>query len=152
MVLPFHSQTLLSFKNETLVESALMASLDKGQGGIYLLPKPHSKESEQSNARPFAFVAMSPNGWGSMGTQMAVSFLLQVLGAALVTGLLLKTAGMSYWGRVLFVVIFALAVGVIAELPQWNWWRFSLAFVGAEIFDLVIGWFLAGLVIAKVTK
>ena len=147
MVLPLHAQTLHSFKNETLVESALMASLDNDQGGVYMLPNPHGKKNG-----PFALVIVNPKGWGEMGVHMLIGFLTQVLGAMLVTGLLLKTGGMKYWGRVWFVVMFALTAGVIGHLPQWNWWGYSSGFILAEFVDLFAGWFLAGLVIAKVTK
>jgi hypothetical protein len=152
MALPFHNQNLKSFSNEILVESALKASLDKDQGGIYILPNPHKNEAAKKETGLFAFVAVSPQGWGNMGLRMLIAFLFNVLGAAVVTGLLLKTGGMKYWGRVGFTVLFALAAGVVCRLPEWNWWGFSAGFVLMEFMDLLVGWFLAGLVIAKVTK
>jgi hypothetical protein len=162
MVLPFHSSNLRAFQNETLVESALMASLDNGKGGVYILPNPkgpfyktkESKKQAQLKMQhgPSAFIVMNPQGGGSMPKDMILAFLLNVLSAMLVTGLLFKTAGMSYWGRVGFVVLVAVTAGVIVHLPEWNWWGFTLGFIGAEFIDLIAGWFLAGLVIAKVTK
>lgn len=164
VVLPFHEKTLQSFQNEMLVESALMASLDHDQGGVYILPSmkgAHSgsgteeakKQAREKAAKgPFVFAVISPKGWGSMPLHSLIGFLTQALGAALVTGLLLKTGGMKYWGRVGFVVMFAFAVGVIGHLPHWNWWGFPMGFTLAEFLDLLIGWFLAGLAIAKVTQ
>jgi hypothetical protein len=162
MALPIHEQTFHGFSNETLVESALMASLDKGQAGVYILPNPkgpanqtedaQKQAMEKSHKGPFAFIVMTPKGWGSMGLHMLVGFLINFLSAALVTGLLLKTGGMKYWGRVWFVVLFAVTAGVICHLPEWNWWGFSARFIGAQFLDLIAGWLLAGLAIARITK
>jgi hypothetical protein len=162
MALPFHDQHLKGFTNETLVESALMASLEKEAGGVYILPNPMSpahltaeanqRAQQKMQSGPFALVVMNPKGGGSMPQNMALALVIQILGAALVTGLLLKTGGMKYWGRVGFVVLFGIAAGVVCWLPQWNWWGFSAGFVLTELMDLLVGWFLAGLVIAKVTK
>lgn len=162
MALPFHNQNLRAFQNETLVESALMASLDNGKGGVYILPNPMGPYYKTEEAKrqahlkmqhgPSAFIIMNPQGGGPMIQNMAVGLAINILSAALVTGLLLKTAGMSYWGRVGFIVLLAVTTGVIAHFPECNWWGFTLGFIGAEFIDLLVGWFLAGLVIAKVTK
>jgi hypothetical protein len=45
--------------------------------------------------------------------------------------------------------LFGLTAGVVCFLPYWNWFDFSTAYTAASIVDLAIGWFLAGLVIAK---
>jgi hypothetical protein len=68
-----------------------------------------------------------------------------------VTWLLLQTANLSYRRRVGFVVVVALAAGVVAHVPFWIWWKFSTSFTLVEFADLIIGWGLAGLLIAKVT-
>lgn len=148
MALPFHASSMHSFQNETLVQSAVMASLDQNHGGVYMLPKDHKK----SAGNPSMLAVIRPQGCGPVGVSMLIGFLMQCLGAALATGLLLKTGGMNYWGRVGFILMFAMAVGVVAVLPGWNWWGFSAAFIAVEFMDLFIGWFLAGLVIAKITK
>jgi hypothetical protein len=50
----------------------------------------------------------------------------------------------------MFIVTAALAVGVIAVLPNWVWWHFSTRWTLVTMTDIVVGWLLAGLVIAKV--
>ena len=43
--------------------------------------------------------------------------------------------------------VFGVLVGV---LPNWNWWGYSTAYVGGQIGELIVGWALVGLVLAKV--
>ena len=89
-----------------------------------------------------------------MPLHMAVGLGIQILGAGLVTGLLLlvKKPKTSFTEKLGFVILFALAAGVICHLPFWNWWGFNVRFTLLSLADLLIGWFLAGLVIAKVVS
>ncbi len=134
---------------------------------MYILPNAHTYEpgmtEEQRKAAheegmkrgvqgPFMLASISTHGWGSMGTAMLVGLLTQIAGALLATWLLLKTSGLQYWGRVGFLVVFALTVAVLAHVPYWNWWHFSTSYTAVALADLLIGWFLAGLVIAKATS
>ena len=66
--------------------------------------------------------------------------------------LLCKTTGLSYFGRVGFVVVFALAAGFVTHVPYWNWFYFNSQFTLVQITDLLVGWFLAGLAMAGVCK
>ena len=74
-----------------------------------------------------------------------------VLGALLLTWLVLQIRAPGYGARVGFVVIAALAGGIICHLPNWNWWGFSTSYTAVTLADVVVTWLLAGLVIAKVT-
>ena len=101
---------------------------------------------------PFMFAAVSLRGARDMGPAMLLTVLGNILSALLDTWLLLKTKGLSYFGRVGFLVTLALTVGMIAHFPSWVWWNFSTSFTIVEFANLLIGWFLAGLVIGKVTS
>jgi hypothetical protein len=72
--------------------------------------------------------------------------------AIFVAWMLLKTKGLSYAGRVSFVVIFALAASIVTDIPYWNWFGFDLQYTLVTVADLLIGWFFAGLVLAKLCK
>jgi hypothetical protein len=63
----------------------------------------------------------------------------------------MKTAGMSWGGRVMFVGTAAVAVCLIAVMPNWIWWRYPSDWVLVGMADIVIAWLLAGMVIAKVS-
>ena len=157
MVLPWHNASFSRFNQEKVVEVVLQSNAP--QKGIYLLPSTeHGTAQEKKEAQewaakgPFAFVVMSPNGWGSMPLHMAAGLGIQIFGAGLVTGLLLlvKKPETSFAEKLGFVILFASAAGVVCHFPFWNWWGFSVRFTLLSLADLLIGWFLAGLVIAKV--
>lgn len=164
MVLPWHTMTLEKFTDEIAVAQVLTANVH--QPGVYILPNAHkqdptlpepvrkaAEEDAMNRARlgPFMFASIAPRGWGSMGTAMFIGLCTQIVAAFLATWLLLNTRGLDYFARVRFLVMLALAVAVIAHVPYWNWWHFSTSYTLVAFADLLIGWFLAGLVIAKFT-
>ena len=165
MFLPFHHQSFQKFQNETMVQEVLVANAPKA--GVYVLPNLPEKEKNFSSSTfsflmkkthekmekgPSALVSMRPKGCGPMGISMLRGLGIQILGAFFVTWLLLQTNIKNYFSKVIFVTIFALAAGIVCHLPQWNWWGFSTPFTLLEIADLLIGWTLAGFVIAKVAE
>lgn len=164
MVLPFHHQTLNSFDHEALVQEAILASAPKA--GVYVLPgmgdsnlsraekKALMKQKHaQMEKGPFVFAVVNPGGVGPMTKHMVQGFVIQVLGACLITGLLVRCKTKStYAGRLSFVALFALGAVILSVLPNWNWWGFSVPYTLLESADLLIGWFLAGLIIAKVSE
>lgn len=145
MVLPWHRPTFHKFTQEEVVKVVLAANAP--QRGIYLVPFPHGAKSGEG---PFAFVAVRPHGGASMPRHLLISLLTQILGAAFVTALLLQKGKMSYREKAAFVTLFAFAAGVVSHLPYWNWWSFSSPFTVVALADLVTGWFLAGLALAKI--
>jgi uncharacterized membrane protein len=164
MALPWHLTTLNKFKDEAAVAQVLTANA--ARAGVYILPNVHKHEpgisEEQKKAAeaeglkrmqegPFLFAAVRLTGSTSMGPQMIIQLVTQIVSALFVSWLLLKTRGLSYLGRVGFVMMIALVVAVISHVPYWNWWGFSTGYTFVAITDLIIGWLLAGLVIAKVT-
>jgi len=165
MVLPWHMMTLEKFKDEATVAQALSANAVVS--GVYLLPNPHKYDpgmtEEQKKAEeaegvkrmiqgPSMFAAVSLSGAGNMGHPLLITLLGNILSALLATWMLLKTNGLRYLGRVGFVMLITLTTAIVAYLPDWTWWRFSTSFTAVGVADLLIGWFLAGLVIAKVTS
>ena len=151
MALPWHMATLHSFRDDKAVMDAIKANAP--QSGIYVMPIGDTPENQQrmmDGPQVFSSVRLGP--LGSMGPLMARQWLIQVV-AALIAALLLQMAGpMTYGRRVLFLVGIAAVVAVAGHLPQWNWWSFSTAFTLAEIADLLIGWTLAGLVMARIVR
>ncbi len=163
MALPWHESTLRVFKDENAVARALV---DNASGsGVYILPsgghqpgmtKEQKKEAETAawekmKKGPFVFAVVERGGVASLARPMILGLVIQIVGAFLFTWLLQRTSGLSYVGRVGFIVIAALAGAVISELPNWNWWGFSTGYTIVILADVVIGWLLAGLVIARLT-
>jgi hypothetical protein len=50
------------------------------------------------------------------------------------------------------VTLFGAGAALVGPFMFWNWFHFPLDFTLAEVADLVIGWTLAGLVLAWVLK
>ena len=163
MVLPWHNSTMMSFVNEDAVAQVLVENAPTG--GMYWLPglppgydSLSGAQKQAADAAMIAKAKTSPFFLGvvrrrvddNMGRQMAYGLLFDILAALLITMLVMKTGDMSYPGRVMFVVTAALAVGVIAVLPNWVWWHYGTRYVLVAMADIVIAWLLAGLVIARV--
>ena len=146
MVLPWHASTLNGFKDEKAVSEVIIANAP--QSGIYLLPSAQMSSQEQS-PEMVMFASVHQVGTQSMMMQGAVSLVTQIISALLVAWLLCKTAGLGYAGRVGFVVVFALAASFVSHVPYWNWFYFNSQFTLVQVADLLVGWFLAGLVMAK---
>ena len=160
MVLSWHKPTVHQFKYEVAVEQALVANTNPHGKAVYLLPASHHSGAKGEKAlaqdktqkKPFAFVVFNPSGYRRMKLNLILAFLVQTIGAMFVTWLLLQVGKANYLQKVSFIVAFAIAAGIVCYIPNWVWWGFPRDFTLVSVADLVIGWFLAGLVIARITK
>lgn len=157
MALPWHCATLKKFTDENSVASII--NTNTKESGIYVLPhlcgEEVSKEQHQEAAKngPLVFSVIRKHGYDYTSPRpYIVSFIIDLIGAFFVTYLLLQMRETTYWNRVWFVTAFGIAAGVLAVFPNWNWWGFSFPYTVVGFLDFVIGWFLAGLAIAAVTK
>src|SRR5881397_2201976 len=100
---------------------------------------------------PFMFAAVNLQGTSGSGAALPIQLVTSIVSAFLATWLLMNTTLPGYWPRVGFLVVLALTAGVICHVPDWNWWGFSAGYTAVAFADLLIGWTLAGLAIAKVT-
>ena len=73
------------------------------------------------------------------------------MGAGLISWFLLQTS-CGYGKRLLIVMLLGLLVGVLGFVPDWNWFGAGYKFTFVMIADLVITWFLAGLILAAYVK
>lgn len=145
MVLPWHGETLHQFTNSKAVVNVLTANAKKS--GIYVTGMDVNQKGAQ---QAFAFTSVHLEGMpSSMAPAMIISLLIQIVAAIIVAYMLGKTSGLSYIKRVKFVFLFGLAAALITYLPYWNWFRFDLIYTAVMMADLLIGWLLAGLVLAK---
>ncbi len=148
MVLPWHGATLHSFINGPAVASGLEANVL--QSGIYVTPM--GMDSSQDKAhQAYIFASVHLQGMpSSMIPALIISLLIQMVAAILVAYMLSKTTGLTYFKRVKFVGFFGLAAGIVTYLPLWNWFCFDASYTFVMMADLLIGWILAGLVLAKI--
>jgi len=165
-ILPWHDWTFQSFKNEDFVAWVIKENVKKD--GVYIIPhmgdekaalaskdfkETLDEEKKALKEGPFVYAQIKRKGMDITSPKYyIISFLTQFIGAALISFLLLKATESSYGGRLLFVTVIGLIVGVLGMIPDWNWFGAGSLFVLVMIADLIITWFLAGLIMAAVVK
>jgi hypothetical protein len=147
-VLPWHDRVANKFSDEATVSQALKANAPVQ--GIYYLP---FAEEDHKAGEVAAFVNVLPQGFDmNMGKLMGIALIMQILSASLVFWLLRQTRGLSYLGKLGFVAVVGLTIGFVSHGPYWNWFGFPASYTIVMILDSMIGWTLAGLVLAKFTE
>lgn len=150
-VLPMHSMMINQFTEPAEITSTVTRYAP--HDGIYVIPSRNEEAKGAKKDNIFVFMNIKRDvDITEMTRPMIVGVLMQMVGAFIITYLLLQAKVMRYWGRVGFVTLIGLAIAVIGVLPAWNWWHFPLGWSLLEVFDVVFGWFLGGLVIAKLIK
>ena len=155
-----YHDAFIELKESAAIEKAIKESLPEGTtSGMLLLPYAHPKKASQEEmeaamneaATGFsAFGVVDTGGKNSLGTALGVQFILNVLGSAVLMFVMLAAKPGSLGCRVALALCFAVFGIIIGVLPNWNWWGYSWHYIGGQIGELVIGWALVGLVLAKV--
>jgi hypothetical protein len=163
-VLQLH--TLHTIEDEQRVVQVLSEAIT--EPGVYWfpnLPRDHmtaSPEQQEANwdavnerhrAGPIGLLNFHPDGMEQMPPATFIKGLSLNLVMAMLASLLLAAASVRpYLGRVAFVAAIGLIVGVSAHMIKWNYLHFPLDYSVMQVVDNVIGWSLAGLVIAAVVR
>lgn len=130
-------------------EAAVLAALAQHApaSGVYSVPINHMEYTATS---PFAMVMYRPGGMGmAPGAVMGVSFLTYWFATIVALLLLRRTSGLTFAGRVLFVVGLGVFASLVAHVHYWTWMGASAGFTLMAIFDLLVGWGLAGMVLSR---
>lgn len=164
MVIPWPGDPLGTFNNEDAVIQAIKDNAPRS--GNYLAPNEPKRTpgmtDEQHNAAwqasmdksmrgPSVFAAVRLGPF-SMTKPLVIQFLTQLILALIATFLLLKTGGLSYGKRVGFITAIGVLIFIGGHVEEWNWWGFGGAYLLMEFGAIVIGWFLASLVMAVFAK
>ncbi len=157
MVLGWHTPTINAFSNEDQVAQVLVDNAP--MSGIYILPRPQPSqaavpptEAAPAQAGPFAFVAYAREGVDpQMKMPMAYAVASSILAALLIAWLVRAAEGLGYFQRVLFIATVGIVIAIAGRVPDWIWWHYSTEFMVIDLADVVIGWSLAGLVMAALT-
>lgn len=162
MVFPWHKNCFQKFVDEKSVAQVIQQNAPAD--GIYILPNTMgytdqtSKEQISSGMEllekgPFVFASVRKQGVGRITAKpFILNLVTQMIGAWIVAWMLMQAKGLKFKKQVAFVTLFGLGVGVLSQLPDWNWRGFSCCYVLVHLFDYIVGWFLAGLAIAKLNK
>jgi hypothetical protein len=94
----------------------------------------------------------APGATNDMVRPMVYEFVKELI-EALIAAFLAGLAGMaSYGGRVAFVTLIGVAAGISTNASYWIWYRFPCDYTLAYIAITLIGYFVAGLVIAAIVR
>jgi hypothetical protein len=165
MLIPWPGDPLRTFTSEDAVLQAIKENAPRS--GTYLVPNmpkrtpgmtdQQYKAAQQAmeakmGSSPIVFASVRLEPFDSMAKPLVIQFLTQLAVALLATFLLLQTGGLSYKSRIIFLTVIGVIIFVGGHVDEWNWWGFSNAYMLMQMGALVIGWFLASLVMAKVGR
>jgi hypothetical protein len=146
-VIPWHSAVLLGVRDEAAVMKTLQEQAVNT--GVYSVPIAHKAYTATT---PFATVIYRPGGMGmSAGAVMGVSFATYWLAAMIAVFLLPKREELTYGRKVVFFLGLGAFTSLIAHVSNWTWLGYSTSYTLMAIFDQMVGWLLAGLVMARLT-
>lgn len=159
-VLPWHKVSMHKFQNEERVANAIRDNA--AQSGVYILPNlmnlpkgsEELKAAEQSmRDGPVVFATVQLEGKNpDMSLSLLKTFILKAVLAFFVTWLLLHAKQMPYNKQVGFITMVGLVIGLSTTMTHMIWLGFPMGYSFACLFEILFGWFFAGLVIAKIAK
>jgi hypothetical protein len=145
-------------------EAAVLAALNENvqQPGLYFFPgmdmSQHLTKEEEAawtakyKAGPSGLLLVQPKGGDPMmASQLVISFISNLLCALLAAFILASTVG-SCARRVAIVASLGLFSWLAISIEQWDWYEFPFTFVALDAINQVIGWTLAGLLMAKMIR
>lgn len=145
MVLPWHTATVHDFGNEMVVSKAISAATL--ESGVYSIPS--MKDQDKDYDGPIVFVSVKKEKVLKMPWCMIGGLVIQMLAGIFLAWILSLSKIEGFKERlhiICKVVFFAVIVCVI---PDWYWWGFSTGYSLVMIADLLIGWGIAGIFLAK---
>jgi hypothetical protein len=160
MALPLGTIGIRQLPNEEGIIAAFRGSITAP--GFYFFPgvdhsKPVSKSEEEMviakiKQGPTGVLIVHPEGGEAMSPRQLGTELATNVVAALLAAWLLTNVASGYAGRVLFVTLLGIFGFVTISVPYWNWYGFPIDFTLGEAIDQIVGWFLAGLVLAAIVR
>lgn len=125
--------------------------------GLYYFPgfpDPATEEQQAAwqaayEAGPRGLIVYHPDGAPPLSIPQMLTQLATSILAALVIAFVLAYLTGSYACRVALVASIGLFAWAALKLPMWNWLNFPLDYTIAALVDVVVGWLLAGLAMAK---
>jgi hypothetical protein len=144
-------------------EPALVAAMQEAlpERALYLVPgsdpsMPMDEAAQKAwldrmAAGPTALVAFNPGPGLAIGSRPLATELFSNLAACLLAAWLLTrlAPGTRYFARVGVVAALGLFAVVAIEVSYWAWYAFPTSYLAGQLLDQVLGYSLAGLVIAR---
>jgi len=157
---PFGMMGIGMIPNEDPVLQAIRANVPGS--GLYMFPgfDPNAKATKQQEeawmqklrAGPYGLLVVQTQGSEPMEPRQLVMEFVVTFIAALVAALILSRIAGSYAVRVGVMALLVLFVFFSVSASHWIWYKYPMAFVGAEAIMELIAWVLAGLAMAKIIR
>ena len=154
-LLGVYDDAFVKLEDPAAVEAVLKENLT-GSGMIKIPhPEPGNKEAEAKAMEKLTtgfslFGAVNLAERHGFGAMLGVQFALNVLASAVLMFVLLAANPSTLGSRIALVLCFAMFAVLTELIPNWNWGGSSLAYIGRQIGEQIVGWALVGLVLAKV--
>jgi hypothetical protein len=107
---------------------------------------------EKMKRGPSGLIIYTASGGQPMSARQLVSEFVANFLAAAIAAILLSAMAVPYFARAVFVALLALFAFLSTAVSHWIWYGFPTAFIVAELIGEFVGWFLAGLAMAKIVK
>lgn len=160
MVLGIGDAGVKPMPNEAAITAAMKANIT--EPGFYFLPgmdmSKKATEEEQSawaakyKEGPTAILVYHPTGEVMMSPRQFGVELGSDIAAALVVGMILTFAAVSFPRGVIISTLVGLAGWLSISVSYWNWYRFPTNFTTGELIDQVAGWLLTGFVLGFILR
>jgi len=131
-----------------------LASAIGEKSGLYIFPMTSGESPSTSAAvAPAGFLVFNAKEQITMSPKTLVVEFLTELGECLIAAwLLAQTALAAYAARAGFVAVVGLAAAVTTNIPYFNWYHFPLDYTLSYGFIELVGYAVAGLVLAAMIK
>lgn len=131
-----------------------LASAIGDKSGLYLFPMTTGQSPSTSAAvAPAGFLVFNAKERITMSPKtLVVEFLTELAECLIAAWLLAQTALATYAARAGFVAVVGLAAAVTTNIPYFNWYHFPLDYTLAYGFIELVGYAVAGLVLAVMLK
>jgi hypothetical protein len=158
MVTPLGWIGFSQIADEAPVIAAMQGAIPKD--GLYIFPwvDPKSKEAmaqykeKVKTSASGLLLYKAPPGSDIETKQLVIEFVTEIALCLLAAFLLAQTMLAAYAMRVGFVALVGVTAAISTNVPYWNWYGFPCDFTLAAIFMAVVGYLVAGLVIAFLIK
>ncbi len=160
MATPLGTMGIRQVPHEDQVVAAMKESIH--EPGFYFFPgrdmsKSLSEPDTQAYAAklrqgPSGVLVIRPDGSEGMSPRLLLTELGSCVVAAWLAAIVLSQVRSGYSGRVLVVTLFGIFGFLSINVSYWNWFGFPADYTIAAALDEVIGWFLAGLVMAAIVR
>jgi hypothetical protein len=142
---------------EDEIVSTLISSIK--EKGLYFFPGKDFRHStpeqettwlERFRTGPAGMIIYRPVGGEPFSASKLLIQLLASFVTASIISFIVSLMAASYWERVAAITLLGLLACSAVSIIYWNWYEYPTSFFVAQIVDQVVGFFLAGLLIAKV--